>query len=244
MKDYQFLFFDLDDTLLDFKAAEKWALPKLFAAHDFPLTPEVREVYHEINGGLWASLEQGQITREELMATRFGKTFEHFGRTVNGLELDAEYRGYLAESKVFVEGAFEAIQTLASTHELYITSNGISETQNKRLQVTGLAPYFKQVFVSEDTGYQKPMKPFFNYVFNHVPNFNPEKAMIIGDSYSADIIGGAGAGIDTCWLNPAKKAPTSTVQPTYTIEKLAQLFTFVQHDKVKLQSVAVPLTDW
>lgn len=78
MKDYQFLFFDLDDTLLDFKAAEKIALPKLFAAHDFPLTPEVEHVYQKINGGLWTALEQGQVTRQELMATRFGKTFEYF----------------------------------------------------------------------------------------------------------------------------------------------------------------------
>lgn len=228
MKDYQFLFFDLDDTLLDFKAADKLALPKLFAAHDFPLTPEVEHVYHEINSELWNSLEQGLITRQELMATRFGKTFEHFGRTADGLALDAEYRSYLAESKVFVEGALETIQLLAPKYELYITSNGISETQYKRLQVTGLAPYFKQVFVSEDTGYQKPMKPFFDYVFDHIPHFDLTKAMIIGDSYSADIIGGAGAGIDTCWLNPLKKAPASTVQPTYTIEKLEKLVALLQ----------------
>lgn len=227
MKDYQFLFFDLDDTLLDFKAAEKWALPKLFAAHNVPLTPEVEDVYREINSGLWHALEQGLITREELMATRFGKTFEHFGRKANGLALDAEYRGYLAESKVFVEGALEVIQTLAPTHELYITSNGISETQNKRLQRTGLAPYFKKVFVSEDTGYQKPMKPFFDYVFDHIPNFDPTKAMIIGDSYSADITGGAMAGIDTCWLNSQQKAPTP-IQPTYIIEKLTQLLSIVK----------------
>lgn len=228
MKDYQFLFFDLDDTLLDFKAAEKLALPKLFAAHNFTLTPEVEAVYHEINGGLWHALEQGRITREELMATRFGKTFEHFGHVADGLALDAEYRGYLAESKVFVEGALEVIQTLAPKHALYITSNGISETQNKRLQVTGLAPYFNQVFVSEDTGYQKPMKPFFDYVFDHIPNFDPTKAMIIGDSYSADITGGAVAGIDTCWLNPYQQKPVTNIRPTYTIEKLAQLVPLVK----------------
>lgn len=231
MKEYQFLLFDLDDTLLDFKAAEDQALPKLFAAHDFPLTTEVANVYHEINTGLWDALEQGKITREKLMATRFGKTFEYFGREANGLELDAEYRSYLAESKVFVEGAFEVIQTLAPHYELYITSNGIAETQYKRLLVTGLAPYFKQVFVSEDTGSQKPMKPFFDYVFERIPHFEPNKAMIIGDSYSADIIGGAGAGIDTCWLNPLKKAPATSVQPTYTIEKLAQLVELLQHEK-------------
>ena len=229
--DYQFLLFDLDDTLLDFGAAERMALPKLFEAHGFSLTPEINDVYHEINAGLWKALEEGKITREQLMETRFAKTFEQFGRKVNGRELDAEYRSYLTDSKVFVEGAFEVIKQLAPKYELYITSNGVSETQSKRLEVTGLAPYFKQVFVSENTGYQKPMKPFFDYVFEHIPNFNPQKAMIIGDSYSADIMGGFGAGIDTCWLNPQKR-PIQTVQPTYMIEKISQLVTILGMIKI------------
>ena len=234
MKNYQFLLFDLDDTLLDFKAAERLALPKLFEAHQLPLTAQIEAVYREINTGLWQSLEEGLITRDLLMETRFGKTFEHFGHTVDGRALDAEYRGYLAESKVFVEGAFELIQILAPEYELYITSNGLAETQVKRLQVTGLAPYFKQVFVSENTGYQKPMKPFFDYVFERIPNFDPNKAMIIGDSYSADIIGGANAGIDTCWLNPFNKLP-ATIRPTYEIQKLDQLLPIINSNKASHQ---------
>lgn len=234
MKNYQFLLFDLDDTLLDFKAAEKLALPKLFEAHQFPLTPQIEAVYQEINTGLWRSLEEGLITRDILMETRFGKTFEHFGFEVDGRALDAEYRGYLAESKVFVEGALQLIQTLAPEYELYITSNGLTETQMKRLQVTGLAPYFKEVFVSENTCYQKPMKPFFDYVFERIPNFDPNKAMIIGDSYSADIIGGANAGIDTCWLNPLNAAP-SLIPPTYVIDKLDQLLPILNSNKTNLQ---------
>ncbi|MGE7022644.1 YjjG family noncanonical pyrimidine nucleotidase [Solibacillus cecembensis] len=223
MKQYQFLLFDLDDTLLDFNAAEQIALPKLFEAHQFPLTEEVYRVYKEINKGLWHALEEGEITQQELMATRFAKTFEALGEKVDGRALDAEFRSYLAESKVFVEGAFELIQSLAPNYELYVTSNGISETQTKRIQVTGLAPYFKHVFASEETGYQKPLKPFFDYVFERIPQFDPEKTMIIGDSYSADIVGGAGAGIDTCWLNPKRKEANAMIQPTYTIDTLSQL---------------------
>ena len=230
MKDYQFLLFDLDDTLLDFKAAEKLALPKLFEAHQLPLTPQIESVYREINSNLWRLLEEGLVTREELMQTRFGKTFEYFGYEVDGRALDAEYRGYLTESKVFVEGAMELIQTLAPQYDLYITSNGLADTQMKRLQVTGLAPYFKGIFVSENTGYQKPMKQFFDYVFNHIPNFDLNKALIIGDSYSADIIGGARAGIDTCWLNPMDIAPPQSIVPTYEISRLDQLLSIIKNE--------------
>lgn len=222
MKEYKFLLFDLDDTLLDFHAAEQHALPKLFAMHNVVLTDEVRALYKEINGALWEALEQGHVTREELMATRFAKTFAALGQRVDGIALDQEYRSYLTESKVFVPDAFSVVQHLSKHYELYITSNGISDTQHRRLQVTGLAPYFKQVFVSEDTGYQKPMKPFFDYVFERIPQFDEHKALIVGDSYSADIMGGAGAGIDTCWLNPMSKK-AAIVEPTYTITQLRQL---------------------
>ena len=78
------------------------------------------------------------------------------------------------------------------------------------------------------------MKPFFDFVFEHIPNFDPTKAMIIGDSYSADIMGGAGAGIDTCWLNPHKN-PTKVVQPTYMIEKITQLVTILGNSKIILK---------
>ncbi|MEK4231038.1 YjjG family noncanonical pyrimidine nucleotidase [Solibacillus sp. FSL H8-0538] len=228
MKSYRYLLFDLDDTLLDFGAAEHIALPKLFESQGFPLTPEVEARYKEINSGLWHALEEGTVTREELMATRFAKTFREFGIEVNGKELDAQYRRFLAESKVFVEGAFEIIQRLSKHYDLYITSNGISETQNARIQYTGLAPYFKQIFVSEDTGYQKPMKPFFDYVFERISNFDASKTLIIGDSISADIVGGAGAGIDTCWLNPSGKQNTTAVTPTYEIKCLAELQSILQ----------------
>lgn len=223
MKNYRNLLFDLDDTLLDFGAAEKQALPKIFETLGVALTDEVRAKYKEINTGLWQALEEGTITREQLMEGRFAITLKHFGVEVDGKAVDARYRSFLAESKVFVEGAFDIIQQLSKDYDLYIVSNGISETQHKRLHHTGLYPYFKGIFVSEDTGYQKPMKPFFDYVFERIANFDLKETLIIGDSFSADMIGGAGAGIDTCWLNPSAKQNTTTIQPTYEIRKLMQL---------------------
>ena len=49
------------------------------------------------------------------------------------------------------------------------------------------------------------MKEYFDYCFSEIPGFEPEKAIIVGDSLSADIQGGINAGIATCWYNPEKK---------------------------------------
>lgn len=109
-------------------------------------------------------------------------------------------------------------------YDLYIVTNGVSETQDKRLRASGLQPFFKNVFVSEDTGFQKPMKEYFDFVFARIPSFSLEQGLIIGDSLSSDIRGGILAGMDTCWFNPKKKPNNTEIEPTYQIQKLEELY--------------------
>ncbi len=71
MKNYRTLFFDVDDTLLDFGAAEKSALRKLFQEQQIPLTAEIEANYRRINQGLWRAFEKGEIDRGQVVNTRF-----------------------------------------------------------------------------------------------------------------------------------------------------------------------------
>lgn len=123
-----------------------------------------------------------------------------------------------------IDGAYELIERLSPSFDLYIVTNGVSRSQYKRLGDSGLYPFFKDVFVSEDTGFQKPMKEYFDYVFARIPGFSAEHGLIIGDSLSADIKGGQMAGIDTCWFNPGKKENESGIIPTYEIQSLDELY--------------------
>jgi len=106
----------------------------------------------------------------------------------------------------------------------FILTNGVSKTQHKRLRASGLYPLLKDVFVSEDTGFQKPMKEFFDYVFTRIPNFDVKQALIIGDSLSSDIKGGQLAGLDTCWYTPERKPNNTDIVPTYEIQKLKDIY--------------------
>ena len=67
------------------------------------------------------------------------------------------------------------------------------------------------------------MKQYFDYVFARIPGFSASETLIIGDSLSADIRGGHGAGLDTCWFNPGAKPNRSGVTPTYEIRRLDDL---------------------
>jgi len=229
---YKTLLFDLDDTLLDFGASEDVALQKLFNLQQVTLTPEIKANYKKLNDSLWRAYENDEIDRDEVVNTRFALLFEQYGIQVDGVALQKKYNEYLSEGHHLIEGAIELIQRLHVEFDLYVVSNGASNTQQKRLTDSGLAPYFKKVFVSEDTGYQKPMKEFFDIVFSQVESINLKETLIIGDSFSADVIGGWNAGIDTCWVNiKGRDYKHPEITPTYEIHKLEELYNILKVEK-------------
>lgn len=228
MKKYQTLLFDVDDTLLDFGAAEENALRLLFEEQKIPLTIEIKKHYKNLNQAMWQEFEKGNLERDELVNTRFSQLFKFLGQDVDGFLLEKSYRRFLEEGHELIDGAQSLIQTLKKDYDLYIVTNGVSKTQDKRLRDSGLHASFKDIFVSEDTGYQKPMKEYFDYVFARIPNFNREKTLIIGDTLGSDILGGQKVGMDTCWFNPTKKSNTSEIRATYQIAKLSELYLILE----------------
>ncbi|NOP81403.1 noncanonical pyrimidine nucleotidase, YjjG family [Bacillus paranthracis] len=228
MKKYKTLLFDVDDTLLDFQKAEKSALRMLFEEKGMSLTSEIEAQYKKINKSLWTAFEEGKINRDEVVNTRFSILFKEYGEEVDGILFENNYRSYLEEGNQLMEGALQFINQIQSEYDLYIVTNGISKTQDKRLRNAGLHALFQDIFVSEDTGYQKPMKEYFDYVFERIPNLVPEEGLIIGDSLSADMKGGYVAGIDTCGFNPERKLNDSGIIPTYEVHNFEELYALLK----------------
>lgn len=71
----RFVLLDLDDTILDFRAAEHAALRKALTSLSVPAGEAVLARYSVINGEHWKRLERGEITRAELKTARFCALF-------------------------------------------------------------------------------------------------------------------------------------------------------------------------
>lgn len=224
MGQYQILLFDADGTIFDFDLCEKEALSQTFKKYNYPLDDEIMKKYEHINHSLWKQYELGQIDRNAVIYTRFGALFREIGIEDDGIAFEDDYQETLGMQHFFIKDAAEVLQNLYRKYELYIVTNGVTKTQYRRIKESKVDQYVKKIFVSEETGYQKPMVEYFDYCFARIENFDASKTMIIGDSLSSDIKGGNNAGITTCWFNPQKLNNTTDAIVDIEIHSLKQLY--------------------
>ena len=221
---YKFLLFDLDHTLLDFDAAEDVALTQLLKEEGVADIQAYKDYYVPMNKSLWKDLELKKITKKELVNTRFSKLFSHFGIEKDGVYLAERYQFYLAQQGQVFSGAMELLDSLIDRgYELYAATNGITTIQTGRLEQSGIAPYFKEIFISEQLHTQKPDAAFYEKIGARIPNFDKNNALMIGDSLSADIQGGNNVGIDTIWYNPHHLENHTQAKPTYVVHSYKDL---------------------
>ena len=226
MKKYTTLLFDADETLLDFDRDETDALSKILDECGIAKNKETVATYKEINVGLWKALERGEIDKPRLKQIRFRLFFDKIGYTPteDPFIINERYLSYLGEGGNLIAGVKELISELHSDgYRLYIVTNGIEKTQKRRLTKAGIYPFFKEIFVSETIGHQKPKKEYFDYVLNHIDETDKGKVLLIGDSLTSDIKGAIGAGITCAWLRHNSNADSGELKPDYIIDNIAQL---------------------
>ena len=224
---FEFIFWDLDDTLLDFLACEQEALRAALKVHGIEMTDHLLARYSAINDSKWKLFERGELTRQEVQLTRFADFFQEFGFSLSVNEFNDLYLEQLGLQAIEFPGIHDMLGKLQSRYQQYIVSNGVEKLMRSRMAIANLDPYFVKAFSSEFMGVQKPDKAFFDACFAQIPNFDPAKAIIIGDSLSSDIKGGINAGIATCWFNPKGKALPEGIVPDYEIRSLNEIFTIL-----------------
>lgn len=215
---YKVILFDADETLFDFKKAEKEAFKNSMLELDI----EYDENYHfatykEINTAIWKELEEGLITQEKLKTERFKRLIDKLDMTFDENDFANIYMTHLGNGSFLFDGAMELIDDLSSKYILSIVTNGLTSVQERRLKKSTIAKHFKDIVISESIGISKPHPDIFEHAINNLGTFNKDEVLMIGDNLNSDIRGGINYNIDTCWYNPNKLENKTDLKPTYEI---------------------------
>jgi YjjG family noncanonical pyrimidine nucleotidase len=221
---YDLFFFDLDDTLLDFRESERLSFDR--ALRGLGLSeglPELFKRYQTENLALWRDLERGATTQALLKVERFRRSFAAHGIALDPELASARYLDELPEAVVLIDHAVEICEWLSHRGEIGIITNGIQSVQARRIQNSALAPFISFVAVSESSGYAKPDVRFFEYAAKLARKFAPASSLMVGDRFEADIVGAQAFGIDCCWYNPGRQTRPRHSPPQYEIGHLSEL---------------------
>lgn len=222
----QAILWDVDATLLDFHAAERTAILKLFRQfHLGECSDAMLQRYAKINRGYWERLERGELTRDQVLVGRFQEFFEKEGLDVSTAPVFNEaYQQALGDTIVYCDDSYQIIDSLRGKVKQYVVSNGTIVAQEKKLRLSGLGALMDGIFLSEELGVEKPNKAFFDKVFEEIGDIDRDAMLIVGDSLTSDIRGGNNAGIRTCWYNPGHAAQIEGVHVDYEITDLHEVY--------------------
>ena len=223
------VFLDLDDTLFDFQRGERKAIKATFdelgIAHDDSTVAR----YVEINLDCWRALERGEMNKEQVLVGRFERLFDELNISASPTEAQRIYEQLLSREHDFIPGAVELLSDFdkSGKYRLFMATNGIPEVQNPRIDAAGIRAYFDGIFISEEIGYAKPSKKYFELCFGRIEGFERKETVIVGDSLSSDILGGINSGIRTVHFNP-KELPYEKIIPDYKIKSLGELIPLLE----------------
>jgi putative hydrolase of the HAD superfamily len=229
MSPYSFVYFDLDDTLLDHRSAERNALRDVHAHfaeafHGLAIST-FQETYHEINGDVWHRYGAGEITKEEARAERFRRVLAALSvrLSVSPDEANSYYMQRYSRYWSYVPGAREAFLKIARKFPVGILTNGFSEVQKKKMdQFLDLKEAATTVVISEDVGYLKPDRRLFDHAAS-LAGVPAERILYVGDSLRSDVIGGREAGWHVCWFrtNHLQAPPSTDLRVPYGVPQFS-----------------------
>jgi putative hydrolase of the HAD superfamily len=201
--------FDLDDTLFDHRESAAEALRRLQHAHDcFRAVPfdEFERQHSVLLEEFHPEVVSGRLGMDQARRERFRRLFERYGVTA-GDDLCAGtasfYRSEYLDARRAMAGAAALLEAVREVAAVGIVSNNMLQEQKEKLQHCQLAAHVDVLIVSEEAGVSKPDPAIFRVALDAL-GVRPDEAVMLGDSWSADIVGARAAGVRAVWFNPLR----------------------------------------
>ncbi|HEV3484500.1 MAG TPA: HAD-IA family hydrolase [Vicinamibacterales bacterium] len=205
--------FDLDDTLFDHQACARAALQAVHAAHAcFNCLP-----FDEFER------QHARFLEELHLAVLDGR----LGIEAAGVAADepllqataAAYRERYPMARRAIDGAATLLPHVRQRARVAIVSNNLLDEQQQKLRHCGLDAHIDALVVSEEVGVSKPHPKIFEVALDRV-GVRADEAVMIGDSWSADIAGALAVGIRPIWFNRHRQARPDREAPVIELYAL------------------------
>ena len=162
---YSTLLFDLDHTLLDSAGSEAAAFDQTLRRAGADQPDQYFDTYDRINRGLWAALERGETTADELRTTRFEMLIAETDLCAEPRAMADDFTAGLGANGELYAGAREALDAVFGQASLALLTNGLSDVQRARIERLDLVRYFDAVVISAEVGAAKPGTRIFDIAF-------------------------------------------------------------------------------
>jgi putative hydrolase of the HAD superfamily len=228
------IFFDLDDTILDFSSgAERcWETAcRQFAAELERTTPEglLAEI-HRYRDWYWSDAERHRRGRLDLRVAR--REIVTGALLQLGLELpqvaERVAEAYITARDAGLQLFPDSVATLTRLRglgvRLALLTNGRAEDQRRKVERFGLAPYFDCIVIEGEFGVGKPDERVYRHALAQV-QVAPADAWMVGDNLEWDVAAPQRVGLKGIWYDVigAGLPPESVAQPDRIIRTLAEL---------------------
>lgn len=219
IKNIHHIFFDLDHTLWDFDRNAAATLSAIYVDHKLDeigvsSAEHFVETFTVHNREIWRRLEAKEITHDYLREERF----KYIMRAINvemsnelSNAINSQFLETLSNFTHLIDGTIDLLDYLAPKYEMHILSNGFDDIQRKKLQLSGLEKYFKNLITFDTAQVRKPDVGIFQAAMK-LANAKPENCLMIGDTIDADVKGALGVGMTAVWYDAnAEKCPIAGV---------------------------------
>jgi HAD superfamily hydrolase (TIGR01549 family) len=206
----RFVYFDLDDTLIDHKRAQERALVDVWTQY-----PELQKIeplvlaseFARANHRLWEAYRNSEVGQSELRRLRFEQTFRQLGVTApDWREVDQVYMECYERHWDWIPGARDALVQISRHYPTGIVTNGFTFVQKKKFEYFSLNRHTRHLIISEEVGHLKPHPHIFAFAAEK-SGHAPSELLYVGDSYASDIAGGHRCGWSTAWFHKDDRQP-------------------------------------
>jgi len=225
----KFIYFDLDDTLLDHKRAEAAALNDVhsrFAIFEDIKAQELLDTYGTINRKQWQLYSKGKITRSQMQRNRFELTLKKLKLDISEYsDVSTFYMECYRDYWQWISGAREAFTAISEKFDVGILTNGFTETQELKFQQFDLYKQVSHLVISEEVGVLKPHPRVFRHA-TELTGYSAGEILYIGDSFNSDILGASQFGWKTAWYTEGA-SPEEESKADFVFSDFKELYRYL-----------------